>query len=279
MLGSSAVTNLHKIAFLALSLGLSCNNNAEADSLMEFITTSASAKSGQVQTVSIKDGKIMFKSNSSIDLAYSVSPEKLFIIDHRNRSIQIVDEAQINHLAQQAETIQPMLQGFSRQLSKLDPKQRAKWEKMLGGSISLHAISEAAEPSKPARFVKTGKFLRVADLPCEQINIVEAGANTAELCIAEPAKLNFTDNDYATVRSMLSFFQHASSKASGFAKPLGVNIPNFENDEISGVPVQVIGLSYVKGTVQLKRATASIIPEEQFKLPQNYSTEPFKLWK
>ncbi len=266
--------------FLLAGLGLI--QAASADSTLEYLVAEGNSKTGKIQPVIIKDGKIMVKGvggDGNLGFIYSANPEILFILDHGKRSVMTLDEGQINRIGKQAETAQPLLQGLGQQLSKLDPAKRKQWEEMLGGKIHLDTIAEAAKPVQTTKIVKTGKTKKLADVACEQMEVYQGKTKTTEFCIADPAKLDLSEADYATIRSFLSFLERVSSKTQGLAKQFGVNLPNLDLRDIVGVPIELREVSsHNQTSVKINRVVTQTVSTDEIKIPDGYQFVPFKLW-
>lgn len=268
---------------LALLCGLGLAQAAHADITLEYLTAENGAKSAKLQPVIVKDGKILVRGiggDENMDFIYSSSPEMLSVIDHRKRSVMTLDENQVNRIAQQTETVQPLLQGVAGQIAKLNPKQRAKWEEMLGGKVSLDKIAQAAQPVPPTNIVKTGQSRKVAGIACEQVDVFQGKTQTAEFCLADPAKLNMSGADYATFRSLLGFAERLAAKTQGLAKQFGVGLPNLDLRDLAGVPIELHDVSgHGQGSLLLSRIVAAEVSAEWMHAPKDYPSEPFKLWK
>jgi hypothetical protein len=272
----------HRILF-SLGLALCIVQAARSDSTLEYLVVEDDSKPGKIQPVIIKDGKILVKAvggDGNMDIIYSAAPGMLFIVDHGKRSVMTLDDAQVNRISKQTEAVQPLLQGFGEQLAKLDPKQRTKWEAMLGGKISLDKIAEAAKPVQTAKIVKSGQTRKVAGIACEQMNVFQDKKKSAEFCMADPAKLNLSGQDYATIRSLLGFLERLSSKTQGLAKQFGINLPDIDFSDVSGVPIQLRDVSsHNQGSLTMKGIEASTVSADVMKIPDGYQYGPFKLWK
>jgi len=271
----------HRFLF-SLGLVLSITLPVSADSTLEYVVTEAQSKPGKIQPVFIKDGKILIKDvggDGKLDFIYSANPEILFIVDHGKRSVMTLDEGQVNKIARQTQAVQPLLQGFGEQLGKLDPKQRAKWEAMLGGKIPLDTIAEAAKPAQAGKIVKSGQTRKVAGVDCQPMSVYQGKTKTAEFCMADPAKLNLSPLDYATLRSLLNFLERVTSKTQGLARQFGINLPNLELRDVFGVPIEMHDLSSQNpSSLSMKRVVASADSVEVMKIPDGYVFGPFKLW-
>jgi hypothetical protein len=189
-----------------------------------------------------------------------------------------LDEDWVNRLAKQTETVQPLLQGFAAQIGKLNPKQRAKWEEMLGGKISLDAIAQSARPSLPARVVNTGHGRTVAGIACKQVNIFEGNKQTAQVCLADATELDLQEADYTALRSLFSFAERLAVKTQGLTKQFGMGIPNLDFKDLAGVPIELRDTSKEKRSLTLSRITAAKVDAGQMQALVSYRSEEFKLW-
>lgn len=266
------------IAVLAMAPALP----AVADSTLEYTVTEAPAATGKSQPVLIKDGRVMVKGaggDSKLDLLYTRRDESLFIIDHRKHSFMTVDQQQLDRFGRQAEALQPLLQGFGEQLGKLSPQQRAKWGQMLGGNVSLDQIAEAAKPAESASVVRTGSSRSVAGIACEQMNLFQGKSKTGDFCLADPQRLNLSGDDYATLRSLLSFSEKLAGTTQGLAGQFGIKLPNIRVQELAGVPVEMREISGrgQSSSMTLNRIVTSAVAEELMRIPDGYHSEPLPL--
>jgi hypothetical protein len=191
-----------------------------------------------------------------------------------------LDEKQVDRLAKQSDTVQPLIQGVAGQIAKLNPEQRAKWEDMLGGKVSLDKLAEAAKPVPKSSVIKTGKIRKLADVACEQINVLQGKTKTAEFCLAEPANLKLSAADYFTLRTLISFAERIAKKTQLLAKQFGVEIPQFEIGDLAGFPIELRDFSgRDHSSLKLNRIDASSVSQDLMRIPEGYQSEPFKPWK
>lgn len=264
-----------------LLCGLGLTQAAHADSTLEYLVTENSAKQGKLQPVIIKDGKVLLRGvggDKNMDILYASTPESLFLIDHHKRNVTTLDETGVNHMAKQTETVQPLLQGLAGQVAKLNPKQRAKWEEMLGGKVSLDNIAQAAQPVPSARIVKTGKSHKVAGIACEAMEVFEDKKRAAQFCLADPAELKIPQADYATIRALIGFTERLATKTQGLARQFGVGIPNIDLHGMAGVPIELQDEAG-NSNLRLQRIDTAEVSAGLMHLPKDYPSEPFKLWK
>lgn len=268
---------------LAISASLLLAPAAKADSVLEFLVKETREPAGKTQPVLIKDGKIMVKGaggDANLDFLYSRAQESLVVIDHHKRTFMPVDEQQVNRITRQTEDVQPLLQGLGEQIGKLSPKQRAKWEQMLGGNISLDKIAKAAEAPKPTSLVKTGMGKNVAGIACQQMSVIQGSAPMAEVCLADPATMNISSDDYATIRSLFSFSERLAAKTQGLAGQFGIKIPNIAIHDVAGIPIEMRDLSGENpGSMTLSRIITSAVSPDLMQIPDGYRAEQLTLWK
>jgi hypothetical protein len=253
---------------------------AHADSTIEFHVEEGQKTA--VQPVVVKDGQIMVKGaggDHNLDIFYQRADERLVLIDHKKRRFTPITEEQIDRMARQAQDIQPLLQGFGDQLRKLSPKQRAKWEEMLGG-ISIDQLGSAENPMNDSRLVRTGQTKQVAGINCEQLEVLKGSAKLAEVCLANPSSMQLSADDYATIRSLLAFTQRIAAKAQSFASQFGIAVPPIQLSDLAGVPVEMVDLSGKRPTVMaLNRITDSISPDARPQVPSGYQPQELTLWR
>ena len=256
---------------------------ARADSILEFLVKETHAPAAKTQPVLIKDGKIMVKGaggDAHLDVLYNRAQDELVIIDHRKRTFMPVDEQQVNRIARQTEEVQPLLKGLGEQIRKLSPKQREKWGQMLGNNISLDKIAKASEPAKPTDLVKTGTGKNVAGVACQEMNVIQGSVPMAEICLADPAKMNISSDDYATIRSLFSFSERLAAKTQGLASQFGIKIPNIAIHDAAGIPIEMRDLSGEDlGSMTLSRIITSSVAPDLMQIPSGYKAEQLALWK
>ncbi len=269
-----------KLFNLALVVNLVWISPSNADSTLEF-----NVEEGQktaVQPVVVTDGQIMVKGaggDRNLDIFYQRASERLVLIDHKKHRFTPITEEKIDRIARQTRDLQPLLQGFGDQLRKLPPKQRAKWEEMLGG-ISIDQLGSAKSAANDSRLVKTGRAKQVAGIDCEQMDVLQKETKLAEVCLANPSSMQLPADDYATIRSLLAFTQRIAAKAQGFASQFGISLPPIELSDLAGVPVEMVDFSGKRPTVMaLNRISDSISPENRPQIPSGYQPEELTLWR
>jgi hypothetical protein len=217
--------------------------------------------------------------DKNLDILYSQAQEKLVIIDHRKRSFMALDESKINRLSQQADTLQPLFQGLSEQMAGLSPKQRAKWEQMLG-NVSLDKLAQAAHPVKPAQLVATGESISIAGFSCKDMDVTQASAKVASVCLASQDALKLPEQDYAAIRALFGFTERLSARAQSLAGQFGVNLPPFALGKTIGIPIAMQDLSKEnRGQIVLDSLRADAeIAAAAMQIPSDYQAQSLMPW-
>lgn len=267
-----------KLNLSVLGILLSGFASVQADSIIEYRVETG--KHTSLQPVLIKDGTLLVKSaggDENLDILYERNGERLVLIDHRKQHFTPITDENVRKIADQVETVQPLLKGFGEQLRKLSPKQRAKWEEMLGG-ISLDQFDAAQREAKATRLLKTGIGKKVAGIACEETNVIRRGNTAAEFCLADPTALKLPEDDAATVRSLIAFTQRLAQQAQGLAQ-FGLELPGGDLANFAGVPLE---MKELKGkhpvAMTLSRVSDAGVAADSLKIPEGYRAEHLKLW-
>lgn len=275
---------MRTLSSVALVLGLALTGHVRADSVLEYTIYEPGHDAGKVQPVFIKNGQILVKGvggDQNFDVLYNHAQNSMAIIDHGKHRYMSLDEKRIKRLSRQAETLQPLLQGFGDQMAKLTPKQRAKWEKMLGDIplAQLTRPTRLTESTEPAKLAITGKKREVAGIACETANIVRASEKMASVCLAASSALHLPDEDYAAIRALFEFSEKLAAKAQGLAGQFGMNIPPIVLGDIAGVPIALRDLSKEnRGEMVLNRVLNDAVPPRSMQIPADYRIEQIALW-
>lgn len=264
------------LSFVAMLLAsaFSC-----ADSVVDFRVESG--KSTSVQPVLIKQGVVLVKAaggDPNLDILYEKSRERLVLIDHKKQVFTVVTDEKVVKIAQLAEDVQPLLQGLGEQLKKLSPKQRAKWEDMLGG-ISLDRFDEAKRAAQSTKLMKTGISKTVAGISCQEMDVVRRGTRAAEFCLADPGALKLPGDDAATLQSLVAFTQRLASRAEGLGSQFGIELPVGSLASLAGVPVEMREIGGKRPVaLTLSGVSDQGFPPDSLEVPAGYRPKELSLW-
>lgn len=266
---------------LKSSLGciLFASSVVHAESVVDFRVENGKAISEQ--PVFIKQGAVLVKSaggDGNLDILYEQPKQQLVLIDHKRHEFTVVTDEKVVRIARQAEDVRPLLQGIGEQLRKLSPKQRAKWEDMLGG-ISLDKFDAAKRAAQSTQLLKTGVSKTIAGISCEEMNVVRKGAPAVEFCLADPAALRLPADDAATLRSLIGFTQHLAARAESLSSQFGIELPLGSITNLVGVPVEMKDFGG-KHPVALTLSGVSDqgFPSDSLQVPAGYRAKELSLW-
>ena len=278
---------MKKIKRIALCLticaSLALSSIAHADIVLEYLVKESGVSTATTQDIAIKNDQIMVKAaggDKNFDLLYRHAAESVVIVDHRKGTLMTVDEQQVDRINQQAQNVQPLLQGLGEQIAKLPPDQRQTLQELLGDNASLVMNDKAAAPSAPTRLVPTGVKREVAGIRCQVMRVMQRATSLAEVCLADAATMKISDNDAATIRALFGFYERLALKSQGLACQLGVTFPNIAAREVTGIPIEFRGLSCKdNGSMTLRRINTSIVSPELMRIPSGYKAVPLALWQ
>jgi hypothetical protein len=273
--------NKRMLLSLAIWAGLAFPSIARADTVLEYRGKDGDASKAKTQSIAIKNDQIMIKAaggDKNLDLLYRHASESVVIVDHRKRKLMTVDEQEVDRINQQAQKVQPLLQGLGKQVARLSPDKREKLQELLGDKVSLDTIARAAEPPVPTRLEQTG-VKKVAGIKCRTVRVLQGETPIAQVCLADAAALKMSNTDAATIRALLDFYERLAAKSQGLAGQLGLTLPNISADEAAGIPIEFLDLSRENtDTITLHRIDTSPVSPKLMQIPSDYEAAPLSLW-
>ncbi|SMF96542.1 hypothetical protein SAMN02949497_3942 [Methylomagnum ishizawai] len=252
---------------------------AGADTVIEYRVEQG--KHSVLQPVIIKAGTVLVKGaggDGNLDVLYEREAERLVLIDHKKQRYTPITDERVGRIAQQAEDLQPVLRGIGEQLRKLSPKQREKWEQMLGG-VSLDQFDATRKAAASTRLLKTGVGKQFAGVNCQEMNVVKGGAKALEFCLADPAALKLGREDAETLRALIGFTQKLAEKAQGLTSQLGMDLPMGGLAGLAGVPIELRDLDGKHPlAMRLNRVDGETVAAAP-KVPEGYREKSLELWR
>lgn len=276
-------TGANRVVFaLALCASLALPPSTRADTVLDFVVKKNATDPAIKQSLVVKDDQIMVKAaggDKGIDLLYRRDQETVLIVDHQKHTLMTVNEEEAARLNRQVKDVQPLLQGFSSQVAKLSPEQRQKWQELLGDTISLDKMAEAAEPMPATRVVATKLAKKVAGIRCQEMRLLQGETPMAELCLAEPAALKIGARDESTLRALFALYERIAVKSQEMTRQLGLSLPAVAMAEMSGLPVEIRDLSRDEtGSLTLSQVKTTPVAPEMMLIPSGYKTVPLSIW-
>ena len=265
---------------LIICAGMALPTITNADSVLEYLVKESGVSRATTQEIAIKNDKIMVKSvggDKNFDLLYRHAVENVLIVDHSKSTVMIVDEQQVDRLNQQMQNVQIMLQALGGQIANLSPEQRQQLQALLGDNVSLDTLAKAAEPQAPTRLVPAG-MKEVGKIHCRVMRVMQGATPVAEICLADAATMNVSNNDAAAIRALFGFYERLAPKGQALARQQGITLPNITARELSGIPVEFRDLSGQGSvTMTLRRVNTSPVSPELMRVPSGYKTVPLGL--
>ncbi|CAL1241465.1 hypothetical protein [Candidatus Methylocalor cossyra] len=256
----------------ALSAALLCfAAAAAADSTLDFQVQKGERASSQ--PVLIQPGTVLIRSaggQDQLDILYERNPERLVLIDHSKQRYTPITDQEVDRLARQAEELKPLLRGLGEQLRKLPPKQREKWQGLLGG-LPLDEFDAAKHTLEATSLHKTGVGKSLAGIACQQLRVVKGGTPAAELCLANPSTLPLPADDSATLLALLEFTQRLARKAQALTLQFGIDLPAGSVAELSGIPLELRELEGKQPlSLALRQISGGALGGSPLRVPEGY---------
>jgi len=139
-------------------------------------------------------------------LIYRSDSQELIAIDHTTREYVVLDRGSIMAMADQ---VSSALREAEMALEQLPPEQQEFARQML-----RQQFGEVTEAPAPRDFRKGAGEESVAGLSCETYDILEQGARSRELCVADWSQVTGGDDIRPVIESMAGFFEDMRSAFS-----------------------------------------------------------------
>lgn len=251
-----------------------------ADSALEFQVEQD--RQNSLQPVFIKNGVLLVKAaggDKNLDILYERQAERLVLIDHRKRHFTPVTDESVGRMVQQAEELQPVLRGIGEQLGRLSPKQREKWQAILGG-VSLDGFEATRRAAAATTLAKTGIGKQFAGIRCEQTKLLKGKDTAAEVCLADPSALKLPEDDAATLGALVGFTQRLARQARGLGEQFGMGLPADGFAGLAGIPLELrdFGGGHPR-TMTLSRVGGAAVPAADLRVPEGYRARELTLWR
>ncbi len=234
-----------------------------------------------MQVVNIQDGKIWISGvggDSKTDVLFDRATQYGVLIDHRHQTYTPVNEEAIGKLCAQIEDMVPLVQGLGDQIRRLNPQQRAKWEKMLDG-FPLDAFDQARQQMQSTHLHPKGRTQTIAGVRCDSMDLKAGHTADLELCIAQPDALSLTVEDADTLRAFIGFTQRVTRKAHGLASRFGLVAGQSDLDKLAGIPIQIREKKGAKPlSMTLNQAEKIKTPLKPLQIPATYRFQKFRFW-
>lgn len=270
--------SLMNFSMLGLSLLLASTANWAASTLTYSLTENGQ---NSVQMVNIQDGKVWLSGvggSSQLDIVFEKATDEILWVDHGRHRIMPINTRSVKKLTDQLQDLQPLLVGLNKQISQLDPRQKARWGKLLG-DFPIDAFDIAKRELAETRITRSGKPKTIAGVACTPRSIGSGKATTLELCLSEPGNLGLPQEDAETLTALNAFLGSMQAQLAKLVTQFGMNLKEGQLDQPWGIPIAV---REVKGKQPL---TATLDHIEKITpglkspvIPADYKPERLKFW-
>lgn len=135
------------------------------------------------------------------------------------------------------------------------------------GGILGNLGGQQGQPVEPPELISTGETATVAGVNCS-ISTMKAGANTTEMCLAEPGDVGISGSDFALLQSMM---KKQSQTARQAGQILGIKGLELSPGEVDGIPVRIKQLTGPEaGTVSEFKGAKDEVDASAVAIPDNY---------
>ena len=270
--------SLKHFSILGLTLLLASTTIKAASTLTYSLTENGQ---NSVQMVNIQDGKIWLSGvggNSQLDIVFEKATDEILWVDHGRHRIMPINARSVKKLADQLEDLQPLLGGLNEQISRLDPRQKARWGKLLG-DFPLDAFDIARRELAETRISRSGKPKKIAGISCTPRSVRSGKTTALELCLSDPGNLGLPKEDAETLIAFDAFIGSLQAQLAKLATRFGMPLKEGRLDQPWGIP---IGIRDVKGKQPL---TATLEHVEKITpglktpvIPSDYKPQRLKFW-
>lgn len=176
------------------------------------------------QQAEVAAGKVLVKAaggDRQQDILFDATKNRLFVINHRDRTFLLIDERVINEVGVLMESVAGAVENQQGVLADL-----------LG---TLGISSDSAPP--PASLRDTGQSLTINGYPCRLYQAHRSTNLESEVCVADNAALGLQEIDFKTLRRFLHFGNHMLNRAGKLIDALGLSLPQMDFGDTPGLPI------------------------------------------
>ena len=192
----------------------------------------------------------------------------VMLFDPKTKTLTVLDAEQKVYMeiteqaaAQMRSSMQAMhdemMASMEEEMKNLSEQEREAVKQMMA-----EAGASMKDNKLPLRIEKTGQKQTVKEFPCELVNVYRGGQKVQELCVASPAELGLTQDEFQAVRSLLTAFQQMApdeDSALLAVDNIPVRVKDFEDDAAT--------------VIELKKVAKETLSADLFAIPAGYSKE------
>jgi len=227
-------------------------------------------------TIYLTDNKLRIDNEGSSSILFDRSANTLFIIEDDEKTFYVIDQAQVEALA---ETLGQVNQQIEQALAQLPPGQRAQARLMMESLLPGGGANNDSQ-NEPVIDVKfTGASDNVANIACKVVETWVANQLESELCIANSDALELTNGEIATLKALGRFSQQmldAVKENFGSLIPENIASGSLITALNSGIPIRMVHQSNGDHS-ELQSVNHAAISDELTNIPEQYERKRFEL--
>ena len=251
---------------------LSLSQYAVADTTLEFKNLHGK-KGKDTITYQVKDQQLRFTESGSsrvnifdqqaqqfITLDPETGKTEMFNNEILNARIAQLNKQRLNRLKRVEEELQSKLKVMSKQEQEVGEAlvNQLKFPEFYGEHTLL-------------KIAPLDSSKKIANVECKIYQLTKKNQRLKEYCLATPASLNITDNDYQTLRSFYAFDYNMLTKLMLAMGKSNFNQVDYESEKMPGVVIEVI--SYKNSSISqhqiLKSFNSDTLDSNTFDLKQS----------
>jgi len=220
------------ISFIAASAIMLSSLPSHADA-----TLVVQGSDGLQSMIQLRNGKgKMSAAGRDEYVIYDAVARTVTYVEPQLRRYMQVNEELLEANVQTAANLQQAVEPYmARMMAGMSPAQRSMIEQRMG--VALGPPAAGREPATDIKTVDRGSH-SIAGLRCNASGVVKNGRPAAEVCMATAASGKLSEQDFATLESIVTFSRGMASSAKGLLGDLAVQL-EFLATNVDGVPVAV----------------------------------------
>ncbi len=206
---------------------------------------------------------------STDDLSVIFRDDKLWIVNHTERTCQTIDKEGMQQLSSQLGAAMSQMEAS---LSQLPPEQRAMLEKMMKSKMpaGMPGMGEA-----PPRRMETGGTEQVGEYSCVVHTLYAGDERAWEVCAASKSQLSGASEAMEAFQAISGFMSTLREAVQQGPFSSMANTPFYDMDQIDGFPVRVRKFDNGRMTSEstLKSVTRKQLDDAIFSVPEGYAVQ------
>ncbi len=215
----------------------------------------------------IKSPMIRFE-QAKRSMIFNADTKTVYSLDHKRKQYLELDKEQMKSMTSTVASVSGVVEQLKKQLEKLPPEQRAKWEEKL----NKNPFSGTEQAQKNYIYTEIKSGIPCGKWTCKLIEGSKDGVKTSEIHLADYAALALESDSIKALKSMGQYF-------SEMAQMVGAHGPQFKFDKFEGIPVLIktFDKDGLRRTISISEAKKFTPKKETFSIPKEYEKSKIPL--